>query len=326
MCESKKMATTGVSVLELLSNEWKAFDWASVNSVSKFTEYYLKADSLVSVILFMALVCIYSLVTTLLTGNYSQVDRIWSIVPILYTAHFVVISMYQDGISFSQVDSRLLLMLAVVSLWGLRLTYNFIRKGGYEKGGEDYRWPYIRQHFNIVFKWLIVLIFIPFLQHIIILYFCLPAYYAFVYRNETPLNEFDYIATALFLLSLLGETIADQQQWNFQTKKYALIAAKKSLTNEYAKGFCTTGIFKYSRHFNFFCEMTIWVAFYLYSVAADPAHALVNWTVGGCISLIVLFQISTDLTEKISIEKYKAYKIYQKTTSRFIPMWSSSEK
>jgi steroid 5-alpha reductase family enzyme len=38
-------------------------------------------------------------------------------------------------------------MLGLTTLWGLRLTYNFWRKGGYKKGGEDYRWAYIRKNY-----------------------------------------------------------------------------------------------------------------------------------------------------------------------------------
>ena len=39
-------------------------------------------------------------------------------------------------------------MLALVTLWGARLTFNFARKGGYAPGGEDYRWAVLRARMN----------------------------------------------------------------------------------------------------------------------------------------------------------------------------------
>ena len=69
----------------------------------------------------------------------SIVDRLWSIQPILYVWHF-----YLSG---PRENYRLLGMALVVTIWGARLTYNFILKGGYS-GGEDYRWAEVRSWFG----------------------------------------------------------------------------------------------------------------------------------------------------------------------------------
>ena len=57
-------------------------------------------------------------------------------------------------------------MAAVVTAWGLRLSYNFAIKGGYSAGGEDYRWAEIRKWFNAPgWKWEVFnLVFICFAQ------------------------------------------------------------------------------------------------------------------------------------------------------------------
>ena len=69
-----------------------------------------------------------------LTDNVSSVDRLWSLVPSLYTA---------ITWSLSPASPRLSLMLAVSLVWSIRLTYNFWRRGGYSwppwTGCEDYR-------------------------------------------------------------------------------------------------------------------------------------------------------------------------------------------
>lgn len=86
--------------------------------------------------------CLAAVVTTFvvssLTGNYSQVDKIWSIIPFVYC--WIVVC-----------DERTLLMAIVSTGWGLRLTWNFSRRGGYKwppwNGDEDYRWQYLQDGF-----------------------------------------------------------------------------------------------------------------------------------------------------------------------------------
>ena len=69
---------------------------------------------------------------SVLTKEYSWVDRTWSIAPPIYCLWVAGAAGFDDA--------RLNLMAALVTLWGVRLTFNFARKGGYQKGGEDYRW------------------------------------------------------------------------------------------------------------------------------------------------------------------------------------------
>lgn len=123
----------------------------------------------------------------------------------------------------------------------------------------------------------------------------------------------------MFIFFLLGETLADQQQWNFQTAKYNPNTKK---VGDYARGFLSKGLFKYSRHPNFVCEMSIWWSVYLFSVAATGEW--VNWSIIGTVLLTLLFQGSTTFTEKITSEKYPEYAKYKKTTSRLLP-WFPGE-
>mmetsp|Transcript_4282 Transcript_4282/g.7675 ORF Transcript_4282/g.7675 Transcript_4282/m.7675 type:complete len:124 (+) Transcript_4282:137-508(+) len=75
----------------------------------------------------VALLCF---VVSSISKNYSQVDKIWSIIPVVYAW-------------FPVCDSRTLLMACLVTIWGIRLTWNFNRRGGYKwplwDGDEDYR-------------------------------------------------------------------------------------------------------------------------------------------------------------------------------------------
>lgn len=250
-----------------------------------------------------------------ITKNNSQVDKLWSILPAIY----VWIVAYA-----SDFNSRNVLMAILATIWAARLTYNFNRRGGYSwkfwEGEEDYRWEVLRQ--NPVFKskiaWkLFHLLFICVYQMALILLFTLPSMVA--WQGENPIGLFDVILTGLFLFFVIFETVADQQQWNYQTVKYAKKAAKEPLEGDYAKGFVDKGLWSKMRHPNYFAEQSIWLVFYLFSVSADGRW--LNWSVMGII--LLLFQGSADFSEKISAEKYPAYKDYIKRVPRFLPkIWN----
>src|SRR5574343_115920 len=78
------------------------------------------------------LVSIYAFIKSELTDNYSQIDEFWSMLPSFYTFHL------------NHWSIRGSIMFTLVVAWGIRLSYNFYRKGGY-KGLEDYRWVHVRK-------------------------------------------------------------------------------------------------------------------------------------------------------------------------------------
>jgi len=194
----------------------------------------------------------------------------------------------------------------------VRLTYNFARKGGYKPGGEDYRWEEIQS--KIGPRWFQVLnaTFLAPFQNYLLLLIVVPSYAAYRFAG-TPLSALDYAAALAFVAFFVGETVADEQQWKFQTAKYAAIARGETPEAD----FITTGLFRYSRHPNFFCEQAMWWTYYVFSIAAGAGW--LNWTISGAVLLTLLFQGSTGLTEKLSARKYPAYTDYQQTTSRLMP-------
>ncbi len=220
------------------------------------------------------------------------------------------------------MNTRQLIISFLSSLWSIRLTYNFFRKGGYYPGGEDYRWQIVKKNINNKFLWeLLNIIFIATIQNILLFSIAAPASLA----NKTNIfNTKDYIITGLYLIFLLIEVVSDEQQWRFQETKKKMIANKEQLFGDYKRGFLTSGLFRYSRHPNFFAEMSIWWTVYLFSVSATGVW--INWSIIGTFSLTLLFQASTKLTEDISIGKYCEYVEYQKHTSRFILMPSIYDK
>ena len=266
-------------------------------------------NDLVLVYLVAALICF--LVSTL-TSNYSQVDKLWSLIPLVYVWMVAV----QSGF-----EPRMVLMAMVVTAWGLRLTYNFSRRGGYSvrfwTGEEDYRWAVLRAKPELSAKWrwmVFNLLFISLYQMGLILLITLPAVRSL---GGSPLGWVDYLLAALILGLVLIETVADQQQWNYHKEKRKALASGGEVPEKYKKGFVHTGLWGKMRHPNYAAEQAIWIVFYFFSVTATGVW--LNWSIMGAILLVLLFWGSSNFSESISAGKYPEYSAYRKQTRRFLP-------
>ena len=261
----------------------------------------------------VAAVIAYTFIVGQLTGNNSQVDKLWSIVPIVYAWYMTYKGDWND---------RMILMAVLVTIWGVRLTYNFARRGAYTwkfwEGEEDYRWEILRKKpgFKNPIIWLLFnLLFICFYQNTLIFLFTLPILSSLA-THTTTLGWIDWSLAGLFIALVIIEFIADQQQYDFQTEKYRRINNGLDL-GEYSDGFVSKGLWAKVRHPNYAAEQSIWVVFYLMGVIATGEW--LNWTIAGPILLIILFKGSADFSEEISASKYPMYKEYQKKVGRFIP-------
>jgi steroid 5-alpha reductase family enzyme len=247
--------------------------------------------------------CAFAWIASLVTGDTSWVDRLWSIVPMIYVWVFAVTAHLHNA--------RLDVMAIVVTVWGVRLTYNFARKGGYS-GVEDYRWPVLRASMT---RWqfqLFNLFFIVLYQNALLVLISLPAWTAYQHRG-TSFGVLDVLLTLAFLACTFAETVADQQQWDFQARKSAQVAAGQVPTPRFVQ----TGLFRFSRHPNYFFEIAQWWLIFFFGAVA--ARSVVEWTVLGPFLLTLLFIGSTRFTEKISLSHYPEYALYQRTTPPVVP-------
>jgi len=259
---------------------------------------------------------LYCFVVGELTRNNSQMDKLWSLLPIAYT--WVIAA--RGGMS-----ARLVVMAVLTTLWGVRLTFNFARKGAYKlkfwEGVEDYRWSVLRarKEFQPRWKWMLFnLFFISIYQNALVLMTTFPA--LVLMSVDVPFGWVDGLAAALMLGFIVYETVADEQQWAFQTTKWKLIGEGKKLEElpaPYNKGFNTQGLWSRSRHPNYFAEQGTWCAFYVFSIGGGIG--LINWSIIGALLLIVLFLGSSAFAEEISAGKYPEYADYCQQVSRFFP-------
>lgn len=248
-----------------------------------------------------------------LTRNYSQVDKLWSLMPMIYS--IVALA--------SCPTPRLWIMTFLVVMWGFRLSYNFYRKGGYNiipwKGEEDYRWKIMRENSKLKGRirfGLFNLFFISLYQNIIILLFSAPLLMAAKYRSS-GLNLTDIIVASLMLLFIVIEAVADNQQYRFQKLKRRTDRPEGLYSESLKNGFLSEGLWRFVRHPNFISEQAIWISFYFFGVAASGKWF--NWTLAGPVLLILLFLGSTEFTEHISSSKYPGYFSYKKQVPKFFP-------
>ena len=255
---------------------------------------------------------VFCFAVSTVTKNYSQVDKLWSILPIIYAW----VAVYE-----SSWDGRLLLMATLVTIWGSRLSYNFWRRGGFQwkfwEGEEDYRWAILmaKPEFQPHWKWVLFnFFFISFYQLGLIMLFTIPMVKSIAGR---PLNWVDGLIALGVLFMIIFETVADQQQWNYQNEKHEAKEGKRKMTSDYEKGFLDAGLWGIVRHPNYAAEQGVWILFYLFSVTATGLW--INWSIMGALLLILLFKGSSDFSEEISASKYPNYSDYQKKVPRFIP-------
>ena len=152
-------------------------------------------------------------------------------------------------------------------------------------------------------------------QMAVVWLFASPVHQAWVYSTQ-PMGWLDFVAAGVFPVLLVFDTIADAQMWRFQQNKKRLIKEGA----EVKQPFIDSGLFRFSRHPSYFCEMGMWVTFYAFAIAASGQFW--HWTGLGCLLLILVFQGSTRLAEKISGEKYPTYSKYQARVPKLIPFTS----
>ena len=274
-------------------------------------------------LLILAIVCSASVLYCFIVGeisrNNSQMDKLWSLLPIVYTWIIAVKAGF---------NPRQLIYAILVTLWGIRLTFNFARKGAYSvkfwTGEEDYRWKILRSKkpLNNKLIWaLFDLLFISFYQNALVLAICLPSFASM--DSVVPLGIADYIAFIGAFLFLVLETISDEIQMRFHTKKKALLTKGKKLEelpSPYNKGFNTVGIWNYSRHPNYLGEQGFWIMLYFVTLGAGTiSYGFFSWSMIGPLLLVLIFLGSSNLQEKISSSKYPEYCDYINKVSKYIP-------
>ena len=248
---------------------------------------------------------VLSLLFSGFTQDYSWTDRLWSVSPVGYALIYASHQGFAPAIMFPTL---------LICLWGLRLTFNFARRGGY-RDTEDYRWSILRERIGNPILWtLFNILFIAFYQQILFILFTLPLN---LIPSDSPLSPLTVFYGLAALLFLILETTADEQQYRFQQAKHGYKTRDKRYEQEYEKGFRMSGLFSLSRHPAYLGELGFW--WFIYLTASSFTTGYVNYTLIGPLLLTLLFIGSTRFTEGITASRYEEYREYQREVWPILP-------
>ncbi|MBN1298706.1 MAG: DUF1295 domain-containing protein [Actinobacteria bacterium] len=250
--------------------------------------------------------------------NSSLYDPYWSVAPPVFVVCWIIIK--QAALSLP-----VLLLLIAVFIWGIRLTFNWINRW---KGLSHQDWRYTMLKEKSPNMWFFTnLVGINLMPTIIVFISCVPAYYTvilspslndfsgnFFNPNENMLG-FTIPGFLLCIACIVIQAVSDRQMDNFKKENYLNVSKH-----------IDRGVWKYSRHPNYFGEVFFWWGIWImqlgylrnFPVAKNIPVVLI--TIAGPLLMTLLFiLISIPMMEKYIMMSKPSYKYYKKQVSMFLP-------
>ena len=228
------------------------------------------------------------------SGRADWVDALWA-------ASIGVLAVFYAVFGDGAVEKRVLVAL-VAGTWSIRLSYHLIeRLAGHEQ--EDGRYQAMREYWGDRAPFWMLVFFMG--QALVAWLFALPAW---VVANDPSrvLTIWVVLGVLIWFISLAGESLADRQLSAFRSDP-----ANRGKV-------CQVGLWKYSRHPNYFFEWLHWFSYPL--IAMGAPNQWIAW-LGPVLMLLFLYRVTgIPYTEKQSLKsRGEAYREYQRTTSAFFP-------
>jgi len=228
---------------------------------------------------------------SLAKNDVSNVDSLWSLFFLLAGALF--------ALDAATLSARGLLVLVLLAAWSLRLSVFITLRNRGEP--EDYRYREIRANNEPGFRYKSLYIVFG-LQGLLAWIIAMPLLPAI--GSTAPLGVLDAIAALLWLTGIVFEAGGD----------YQLARFKRDPGN--AGRVLDTGLWRYTRHPNYFGDFCIWWSYYLFAVAAGGW-----WTVASplLMSLLLLKVSGVAMLERSIGNRRPAYADYIRRTNAFFP-------
>jgi steroid 5-alpha reductase family enzyme len=256
----------------------------------------LSIEALAALCLLFAL--LYALARRI--DNFGIVDIAWS-----YS--FIVLALIYAARGAGWPVRRALIA-AMVSVWGFRLGTHLLVRIARKHPEEDGRYRQLRKDWGGAFRARMAGFFQMQALSVVILGY---PFLAICSNPAAGLGPLEWAGAGLWLAAISGEALADAQLSWF----------KRERAN--AGGVCDAGLWRYSRHPNYFFEWLIWVSYSLFACGSP-------WGWPGilspaCILFLLLRVTGIPATEEQSLRsKGDAYRRYQERTSAFVPLPSRS--
>ena len=223
-----------------------------------------------------------------------------SIIDIFWGLGFIIVAWLAFALTPQGYLPRKLLLGILVTIWGLRLAIHIgIRNLGKP---EDFRYARWREKHETRWWWFSFFqVFL--LQGFLMWIISAPIISAMTSGFPAILTPLDWLGAVLWVFGFLFESIGDMQ----------LMLFKANPANR-GKLF-TGGLWKYTRHPNYFGEAVLWWGFYLIAVAAGK-----GWTLfSPVIMTFLLLRVSGVSMLERTMKQKPGYQDYMRTTSAFLP-------
>jgi steroid 5-alpha reductase family enzyme len=232
---------------------------------------------------------------SVLADNSSVYDPYWSVAPIAIAGWLAA-----RPVAAGAPMARQALVIGLVTLWGIRLTYNWAR-GFTGLAHEDWRYVDIRRKTGRAY-WPVSLIGIHVMPTLMVYLGCFALYPALT--SPRPLGLLDALAAVVTLGAVTIELVADEQLRAFRgERRGGEILAR--------------GLWAFSRHPNYFGEVSFWWGLFLFALAAEPGA---YWAGAGAAAITLLFVfISIPLLDRRSVARRPAYADHMKRVSALVP-------
>lgn len=227
--------------------------------------------------------------------NFSPVDAFWAACIGLTSLFFLLV----ETPNLKQLTAALL-----IGTWSARLGYHLTNRIAKHHPEEDTRYRKLREIWQNKTKPFFLLLFLA--NAILVFVLALP-FHLIATDPDPTFDPISLIGALITLTGLIGETIADKQMFAFKA------------TDPDPESVCKKGLWRYSRHPNYFFESVIWTGFFLFALGSPW-----GWTTiyaPAIITFLLLKVTGIPPTEASALKrKGEAYREYQLTTSAFIPL------
>ncbi len=233
----------------------------------------------------------------------SLVLRNASIIDIFWGPGFAVLALVYVLLSDEGWNGRQILVLALVTVWALRLGGHILtRNAGH---GEDFRYKKWREQSPDTFWWK-SLFRVFFLQGILLWIISTPLLAAVHTDSPDHFVITDFLGVALWAIGFFFEAVGD----------YQLVRFKADPANQ--GQVMDRGLWRYTRHPNYFGDATLWWGYFLIAAGTDWGPATIF---APAIMTFMLLRVSgVALLERSMAKRRPAYEDYVRRTSPFIPM------
>jgi steroid 5-alpha reductase family enzyme len=224
-----------------------------------------------------------------------------SIIDIFWGTGFVIFTWAGFLLTPDGFVMRKVLLWVLVTIWGLRLSLHILRRNWGKP--EDFRYQTWRNEAGSSWWWKSLFkVFI--LQGILLLIVAVPLLAAQIQALPDHLTWLDLLAIPVWMIGFTFEALGDWQLMRFKNNP----ANKGKLLN--------TGVWRYSRHPNYFGDATQWWVYYLIALSVGGWWTIFSPILMTCLLLRVS---GVTLLEKSLKETKPGYQEYIETTHEFIP-------